>query len=164
MVTISTNIQAVIKELQAKLLSIDDKKNVVRIVAASLAPIVRKRIHVDGKAADGSGIGKYSDKYFKYVRPKYNRLEPKSKMVFSLTRTMENQFTSGAQNPNPTKTTGGYGLGFINPFYTKLAGDLETMKDKIVWRLTTQERATAKKVAEGEVKKIFSNKNVRGRL
>lgn len=156
MVTIKTNIQVVASQLRSKLLSVADKNNVVRTVAATLAPEVRKRIHVEGKAADGSNIGAYSDDYYKYTRKKYNRTEPKSKVVISLTRTMENQFTSGAENPNPTKTALGYGLGFLGVEHRRIAGYMEELYDKKIWKLTAAEEKLAHQVASGEVKRILN--------
>lgn len=158
MVTVTTNIQAVVNELKGKLLSIADKNNVIRTVAATLAPEVRKRIHVNGLAANGGPIGQYSLKYWKYRRPKFNRTEPRSKVVASLTRTMENQFTSGANNPNPTKTALGYGLGFINTKYRDIAGYLEETYKKKIWALTEKEKKLAIDVARGEVKKILTKR------
>lgn len=41
------------------------KSEVFREVALDLIPMIAERIHVDGKAADGSQIGTYSDAYMK---------------------------------------------------------------------------------------------------
>jgi len=69
MVTITTNIHSVVSALQAKLLTIADKNNVVRIVATTMAAKVAKRIFVNGQSADGGKIGTYSTKPI-YVDPK----------------------------------------------------------------------------------------------
>ena len=71
------------------LMSTIDIDRMTRLQATSLLAKMRRRIHVEGRASDGSPIGSYSKAYMKYVRPKYGRKEG-SKVVLSLTRSMEN--------------------------------------------------------------------------
>lgn len=88
MIEFSTNLAEVSTAMLKKLGSIDIDK-LTRIQATSLMAAIRKRVHTDGIATDGRPIGKYSKSYLKYTRPKYGRTEG-SKVVLSLTRTMEN--------------------------------------------------------------------------
>ena len=140
------------------MLTLENKFTVVKEVAASVAPEIRKRIHVNGKDSLGNNIGKYSKSYFKYVRPKYNRTEPIGKKVMSLTRGMENSFTSGFLNQKPTKTNLGYGIGFINESYYEIAMAQEKKLGKKIWSLTNKELKLAYKVANNATKEILKSK------
>lgn len=64
----------------------------IRAVRSGHAGNARNRVHVDGLDNKGQKFGKYSDSYYKYVRPKYNRIEPQDKKVLSLTSEMEKEF------------------------------------------------------------------------
>lgn len=88
MLRIETNMDVVVNKVDLLMSSLDIDK-MTRLQATTLLAKMRKRIHVEGRASDGSPIGSYSDAYLKYVRPKHGRKEG-SKVVLSLTRSMEN--------------------------------------------------------------------------
>jgi hypothetical protein len=53
-------------ELHQKFRSvIDPKSGIFRQLATELVPVIQERIHVEGKAADGTQIGTYSNAYLK---------------------------------------------------------------------------------------------------
>lgn len=121
MLTYSSNIADVAGSLlkQVKGLEVGGPENdkVMRGMATAAQSLVRKRIHVEGKRADGQAIGTYSNSYLNYRVKKKNR-ENDGKVVLSLTRNMENDF-----QVIPTDT--GYGLGFNNPDNVKKADWLQ---------------------------------------
>lgn len=88
MIEIKSNITEVCDGVVKQLSAMDISK-MTRLQATTLMAQMRKRIHEDGLATDGRPIGTYSRGYLRYVRPKYGRTEG-SKVVLSLTRTMEN--------------------------------------------------------------------------
>lgn len=65
MITVKTNIGSVVLKLQNKLSAMADKDKLVRACAAGILPVIKTRIHEDGKAADGNPIGTYSPGYMK---------------------------------------------------------------------------------------------------
>ena len=87
MLRIETNMDVVVNKVDLLMSSLDIDK-MTRLQATTLLAKMRKRIHVEGRASDGSPIGSYSDAYLKYVRPKHGRKEG-SKVVLSLTRSMD---------------------------------------------------------------------------
>ena len=119
----------------AEFVSLKGQADAMRAVALSMLPVVHDRIHVEGKAADGAGIGNYSKSYLKYTRPKNNRSND-PKVILSLTRQMENDFSVVSQGDR-------YGLGFKNPLnFDKARWAEETYKKKI-YGLTEVERNLA---------------------
>lgn len=129
MVTFNVTGVDLLDKIKAKLISLktDEKDKMLRYVASSLAPFILRRIHKDGKKADGSLIGPkgYSNAYLK-LRKKYNRTEG-NKVVSSLTGEMEKDFSIGITDP--IKTPNGYGLGFKNAFNAQKADWLENGHD-----------------------------------
>lgn len=109
MITVSSNIGQVAASLTSKLKefqgSIKDK--VLRTVAITELAEVKVRIHQEGKKADDSQIGDYTNPYLKRRQQKpYNR-NSDPKIIFSLTRKMENEFVV-------IPTERGYGLGWLD--------------------------------------------------
>jgi hypothetical protein len=88
----------------------------MRPVVLVLAGELRHRIHVEGKKANGSDIGTYSLSYLR-VRVK-NKRGSSTKMIWSLTRQMEQDFVPIAQSDL-------YGLGFNNSWNFDKAAWLE---------------------------------------
>lgn len=105
MITVTTDFSAIVKlttklkELRAEIIN-----NKVKELAASLIPIIRNRVHVEGKLADGSLIGNYNDDYLK-LREKRGRSEG-NKVVLSFNRNMENALKVIAIDNS-------YGIGII---------------------------------------------------
>lgn len=172
MITITTNIGIVVGGLNAKLKAAGVeggifKDKMVRAVASSVGGYVKRRVHQEGLNASGTPIGSYSAQYLKLRQAKYNRTSD-SKVIFSLTRQMENDFSVVAANP--IKTATGYGLGFkSNAIYTpkpsgktkrKTSGKTRTISNAqkaeflerrfgSVYKLTDKEKVLVKQLAQG---------------
>ena len=132
--------QFTLNDRMAAFISPDGQGDMLRAVSLSMLPVVHDRIHVEGKAADGSGIGTYSKSYLKYTRPKHSRSNDQ-KVILSLTRQMENDFSVVA-------TSGKYGLGFKNDLNFDKATWAEQTYGKKIYALTNSERETAIKAAQ----------------
>lgn len=131
MLTITTNTDAKVAELQKMVGMILDTDPLLRIVASSMTAVMRKRVHEDGKAADGADIGTYSEDYMN-TRRKNNRTEDR-KIILSLTRQMENDMM-------PLPTSGGWGIGYSNPFnYEKAIWNEKRENQKILTALSKEE-------------------------
>lgn len=148
MITVSSNIGQVAANLTAKLKefqgSIKDK--VLRTVAITELAEVKVRIHQEGKKADDSQIGEYTNPYLKLRQTKYNRTSSPT-IIFSLTRKMENEFVV-------IGTEKGYGLGWLDSKEGKNSVSnfdkskfLEERFGK-VYKLTEKEKSLIKPVAE----------------
>jgi hypothetical protein len=112
----ATNVQELIIELkQLQQATI----NYMRPVVLVLAGQVRHRIHVDGLRPDGGKIGTYQN-YYMRERAK-NRRDDSRKMIYSLTRQMEQDFVGIAEENE-------YGLGFNNRHNFDKATWLEEMR------------------------------------
>lgn len=122
--------------LQQTILKFDSLKTepiqYMRPVVLVLAGQVRYRIHVEGEDASGDAIGKYSRQYLALrQRPPYNR-DSSSKMIWSLTRQMEQDFVPVAENDV-------YGLGFNNKHNFDKATWLEEKLHPGVYNLSSSE-------------------------
>ncbi len=148
MITVTSNIKEV---LQAQLDKIRELKNnpnpIMRTVALTVLPEMRRRIHVDGKDSSGNAIGTYSPGYMRMrtgkskTGPRHNRTSD-PKVILSLTRQMENDMVV-------VPTPRGYGIGYNNPLNFKKAGwNEETYKKKILTKLTDQELELAVTTAQ----------------
>ena len=85
-------------------------------------------------------------------RPSYNRTDS-TKVVFSLTRQMENDF-SLKETKEPIRTVNGYGVGFKNPINTKKYQWLSE-KNPNVYELSVSEKKKVHKIAEEFIKNLF---------
>ena len=132
--------QFTLNDRMAAFISPEGQGDMLRAVSLSMLPIVHDRIHIEGKAADGAGIGTYSKTYLKYTRPKNNRSND-PKVILSLTRQMENDFSVVA-------TSGKYGLGFKNDLNFDKATWAEQTYGKKIYALTNSERETTIKAAQ----------------
>lgn len=104
--------------LTAKLQQIINEPKVLALVGAeAVLPTVHERIHIMGQRADGGEIGTYSNEYLR-VRQRYYNRTGDSKIIFSLTRQMENDFTVAEDGDR-------LGLGFNNAFNFNKATWLE---------------------------------------
>lgn len=132
MATIRTNIGEVTDEIKGKLAKLGDKDYIPRTLSFDLIDQMTKRIHIDGKAADDSGIGNYNSQYLKLREKKYNRSKD-TKIIVSLTRQLENDWSVIATNS-------GYGIGFLNPFNFQKARWVEQNKGKKIFSLSPSEQ------------------------
>ena len=146
-----TGLDKLSADIRKKLLTIADKDKVLRIVATTMCAEVRERIHEEGLNAGGAQIGTYDDKYLKVRQKKYGRTGSR-KVIISLTRQLENDFSIG--QTNPIKTANGWGLGFKNVFNADKSMWMEEKYGKI-WSLTNTEKKQTQQIADGETNKIL---------
>lgn len=133
---IQTNIGQVAKAIAEKLKILKDPEYLLRPVALGLIDKMTQRIHVDGKASDGGEIGQYSNSYLKARQRKpYNRTADR-KIIVSLTRQLENDWSVIA-------TQRGYGIGFKNSFNLDKLRWVEEGKGKKIGDLTADEEKYA---------------------
>lgn len=164
--------------IRDKIASIDMDK-LCHNVASSLKAEVKHRVHVEGKASDGSQIGTYSEGYmkvrtgnFKAVknrdkktkgqagvftrgakkgqsRPVFNR-GTDTTVILSLTRQMEKDMD--AMNPIPIEN--GFGIGYSNEFNYKKAVWNEERYGKPIWNLSKEENQLAQDIVSRYVDEI----------
>ena len=142
--TVQIDISGVLAGLESKL----QAEMVMRSVSVAMLPVIKERIHVEGKAASGNSIGTYSNAYLRLRQRKLNRTAD-SDVIFSATRQMENDFTVVA-------TSKGYGLGYNNSLNFDKAKWLEEKYKKKVFGLTEEERTQVLEVAEFEAAKMLN--------
>ena len=128
--TITTNLDQILSNLGQSFHTIMDKNYLLRPVAIETIPLMTERIHVEGKASDGGGIGSYSNGYLRQ-REKSGRGKG-TKVIVSLTRQLENDW-SVLETPN------GYGIGFTNSFNAQKLRWVEEVKGKLIGNLTSGE-------------------------
>jgi hypothetical protein len=165
MISIKTNIAPVVLHLQTKLASLADKDKMIRACAVGILPVIKTRIHEQGKAADGNQIGTYSPGYMK-VRTgnfgnsaRYSRGKNKGKNKNSGKFTRGSR--TGATRPRYNRssdpkvvssltrqmendfvvipTEAGYGLGYNNPDNRKKADYVEETYSKQIFSTTKEE-------------------------
>ena len=155
-----------LEEIRNKIASIDMNKLCYNI-ASSLKGEIKHRVHVEGKASDGSNIGEYSEGYMKVRtdnfkskkivrgerkgqhRKIYNRNGNKM-VVLSLTRQMEMDMSS----TNPIPIENGFGIGYNNDLNYKKAKWQEETYNKKIWDLTDRENETVRNIISDYVEKI----------
>lgn len=150
MITITSNVKEVSVRLYRRLLNISTPENLDKLsreIGITLAGEMRERIHERGEDSSGSQIGTYTPGYLRLRQRKYNRTAD-PKVILSLTRQMENDFTTGISNPEPTKTPDGYGIGFKNPDNFNKSQWNEEKYKKPIYNTTTTEKGQVRKIAE----------------
>lgn len=111
MIKVTSNLKDVVSTIIGRMnaLKLQDGPTVdkmVRTAAFDVLPRIKRRIHVDGLNSKEERIGTYSNSYIKYRQK--NKRGASTKVIFSLTRQMENDFSVvGGRG-------GSYGLGFKN--------------------------------------------------
>jgi phage gpG-like protein len=169
MITVSANISAELTQLVSALQQAANSRAVTRAVASTLVPIVRNRIHVEGRAADGSQIGTYSEEYMQVRTGKfqsngtyksgkrkgetrdtgaYTRGPRKGQPRIQYNRTDDKTvvFSLTRQMENDfsvVETEVGYGLGFKNVENSRKAEFCEKVFKKVVYALTSDEQYIA---------------------
>lgn len=103
----------------------------LRPICFDIIELMKKRIHIDGVATNGSPIGTYSDSYLALRAKKFSRSGDK-KVIVSLTRQLENDWAVIA-------TPKGYGVGFLNSFNLQKARYVEANKAKKIFSLSAAE-------------------------
>jgi hypothetical protein len=169
MITVITSIADQLSQLSESIRISVSEPELTRVAAAALVPVIRERIHVDGKAADGSQIGTYSEGYMAVRTGKFksNGIVSKGKRKGetrsqgtvtrgprkgqprpSYNRTSDTtvvlSLTRQMENDlsvQPTET--GYGIGFSNAENAAKAKYAEENYDKKIYALSTQEEELA---------------------
>lgn len=131
MVTVITNISAVVDQVLTKFELLKDKEYLLRPLAIETIPLMKERIHIEGQASDGTQIGTYANSYMRQ-RENAGRGESR-KIIVALTSQLEQDWSVLA-------TTNGYGIGFNNSFNTEKARWVEENKKKIIFNLSADEK------------------------
>lgn len=108
-----------------------DKEYLLRPLAVEIIPMMKERIHADGKASDGSQIGEYANSYMRR-RQDAGRGQSR-KIIVALTSQLEQDWAVLATNT-------GYGVGFNNPFNAEKLRWVEEQKSKIISNLSAEEK------------------------
>jgi hypothetical protein len=159
LIKVSSNLNEVTSRLIGRLKSVANPTGPVidkmlRTISLDTVAQMKVRIHDDGLNSEGKPLGNYSSNYLKYRRKKANRGD-NPKVIFSLTRQMENDFNIVSGNGQT-----GYGLGFKNPDNAQKAQWLqEKPKFGKVYKPTVQEVQHMKAVAEQFIKDILNGEN-----
>jgi hypothetical protein len=104
---------------------------IIRPTIAELVGKMKRRIHVDGKASDGSAIGEYQDSYLA-IRKRHKR-KPGKMVILVLTRKLEESWTI-------VPTDDGWAVGFNDegaggaslPSFARFDSSVSAM-DKVVF-------------------------------
>ena len=147
-ITIKFDFAGFIKSIEPKFKKIRDPEYLLRPVAIELIPLMTRRIHINGKAADGSSIGTYSDSYMR-ERARHKRTEPQNKVVVALTSKLENDWTV-------VPTEKGYGIGFLTDLSAKKARWVEGNFGKDIFSLSAAEEKFAFKRLNELINDAFS--------
>lgn len=131
MVTLTIDTAPLISSLKQKIAELSNPDYLFRQVVFDLIVLMKRRIHEDGTASDGSQIGTYSSAYLKLREDKYNRTSDTT-IIVSLTRQLENDWALISDNDN-------YGIGFNNPFNTQKAQWVEEIKKKDIFSMSDSE-------------------------
>lgn len=149
-ISIKTNLPEVTAKLRDKINKLKDKEYLIRPVCVDLIDLMTNRIHMKGEGAEGSQIGLYSVRYWKLrQKPPYNR-NSDQKIVVSLTRQLENDWSIIA-------TPKGYGIGFKNSFNLQKARWVEARKGRKIFGLTSEEIEFAKARFDQLVQEAFND-------
>lgn len=140
---VTTNIDQIINNLESKLDEATQRYITLQVATALLGP-VKSRIHGDGQASDGAEIGVYDNAYLRERQKRYNRTAD-SKIILSLTRQMENDFSVQAVGNTS------FGLGFNNEKNYEKAMWNDKRFGHIVYALTKEEEEIAVEIAKDAI-------------
>lgn len=116
-------------------------------IATSMQAVTADRIFNQGKAADNSDIGSYSDGYLK---TRINKNYPSSrKVILQATRQMTNDWSV-------ISIDSGVGLGFKNSFNADKSEWVENTYNKPIFKHTDKEIAQINELINIEVRKIIN--------
>lgn len=163
--TVNTNLSEVLSNIGQAFETIFNNDYLLRPVATEVMPLMTKRIHQDGQAADGSQIGTYSNEYMKLRTGNYGNSKKVSRGKNKGKLKDAGTFTKGAEvgaarpkynRSSDTKvivsltrqlendwsvleTPKGYGIGFTNSFNADKLRWVEEVKGKNIGYLTQSE-------------------------
>ncbi len=172
MISVKTNINTVSTKLINKLKSLSDVKPLLRHVAFDVLSLMRERIHEDGKAADDSSLGNYSNSYLQF-RKDNGRSNGGSKKRLTFTRQLEKSLDAVPTDKGfgigivtdqrlpldnflnkKNKAKGSKGTTTVNISNKKIMEYQEAQTGKKIWKLTKSE----KEYAINKLKKLVSEK------
>lgn len=175
MLELNSNIEFVFEDLAQKILDLAQGEfNVLRIVALSIQPVLRDRVHVQGIASDGSRIGEYSEGYMSVRTGVYKTNDEyskgKNKGEIKNTGVFTKGINKGAQRPlynrsadrkvilsltrqmegdlSVQPTENGYGLAYNNSLNFDKAKWAEETYGKKIFSLMIEERTQAIAIAQ----------------
>lgn len=146
MITTTVDVSA-LKELQGRVLSAAQADSLLREIAVSMLAVTQKRIHTDGKKADGSAIGSYSDSYLR-LRER-NNLGSDRPVTLFFTGQMQNDY-----KVVPLSDTE-YALGYDNQLNADKADWAEERFGKI-FALTDDELGQVRTIVQAYLDKVFA--------
>jgi hypothetical protein len=178
---IHSNVSQVVRARVDQLKQLQNPDQMLRTVALAVLPELKKRVHVEGKASDGSQIGTYSPGYMKLRTGNYSNAgryskgknkgknknagtfsqginigKPRPQYHRSSDPTVILSLTRQMENDESVMPAGsGYGIGFINSDNFKKSQYNEQTYKKDIWKLTQEERALAIKVAKDYLTDLF---------
>jgi hypothetical protein len=183
MITIKIELPHIEEKLKTFMKGGEGYDSVIRGVATSMKGVIQKRIHEEGKAADGGNIGQYDTTHPLYVNPrkspkqftpmgktgktKFENGQPHKTKYFNSYKGFREEIgrptdtvnlsLTGQMNSQFTiiPTSDGYGLGWNNTEMYKRSQGLEMKYNKVIWGLTDEEQKQAVEVANFEVGKII---------
>lgn len=175
MITIKANTQKVIGDMALQLGLLLDTRKMMTAVAASVLPVLKNRVHRDGKDSSGNEIGRYSKSYMavrtgiygnsgKYVKGKKtgqtkdtgtftrgaHKGSPRPKYNRTTDTKVIGSLTRNMENHMVViPTDNGAGIGYTDDYNLKKAIWLDqTYKKKILTQLTTAELELATETAD----------------
>lgn len=149
MVAVSIDLSDFSAALKASLEKLTDPEYLLRPICLEEIDLMTKRIHVDGVNSAGDQIGSYNKNYLKYVREKKYHRSSDPKIISSLTRQQENDWSV-------IPTEDGYGIGFKNSFNYQKARWVEEQKEQEIFSLSTTEFEYAQKRLAELVEQAFT--------
>lgn len=167
MIKVTSNLKEVTSRILGRLQAINDpngptRDKMLRVMALDTVAAMKERIHEKGLNSNEQSLGEYTSKYLKLrekgkdkTGKRYNR-GSNPKVIFSLTRLMENDFNiiSGSGS--------GYNLGFKNPLNADKANWLQqNPKFGKVYKPTATEVEHMKAVAEQFITDLLNGENPR---
>lgn len=169
-----SNISQIVRIKTEQLQGLKNPDEMLRTVALAVLPELKRRVHVEGKASDGSPIGTYSPEYMKLRTGNYgnsgrvsrgaNKGKTKDAGTFShgdkkgqprpkYNRTADTKviasLTRQMENDLTAMPAGnGYGIGYTNAHNYDKSQWVEQTYKKDIWELTAGEETLAQTVAE----------------
>lgn len=145
-----SNTASVVRDLVKKLKGVDGfvKDKVLREVAADVAASNVYRIHNEGKAVDGSGIGDYKEGPYKEKRQERGRRI--DKVDLSMTGKLSKEYTFDAIGTNEV------GVGFLTDYGTRVSEALEEKYKKKIWGATQEDERIAQEVAKNRINQYLN--------
>lgn len=162
-ISITTNINQALKQLAGNFEMLLNKEYLLRPLAIETIPLMKERIHKEGRDSSEQQIGTYSAGYMVVRTGAYKNANKKNagafqrgKNAFSVIATRKANMRPNYNRSNDTKvvisltrqlendwsvigTAKGYGIGFNNPFNKDKAGWVEETYKKIIFNLSPTE-------------------------